>query len=166
MAIKFTKEQFIEKAKIVHGNKFEYLSKYDGLNLIKVKIKCKIHNREFWQLPINHLRYNGCRLCVLNQQENLIDNILTNKGIKFERQKSFPDCKYKLPLRFDFYLPQHNICIEYDGIQHWKPIRGMDILIKQRIKDQIKDNYCKNNNIKLIRINSLHQIKKELNEIN
>ena len=58
-------------------------------------------------------------------------------------------------MKFDFYLPEHNICIEYDGEQHfnkyhkWDDDLNFDIRIK---RDQIKNDYCKNNNINLLRI--------------
>ena len=53
---------------------------------------------------------------------------------------------------FDFYLPQYNICIEYDGEFHYKMIMEYDEFINQKIRDTIKTVYCKENNIKLIRI--------------
>ena len=62
---------------------------------------------------------------------------------------------------FDFYLPEYNVCIEYDGIQHFEPTRfnkkmtieeANDNFIQQKFRDEIKNNYCKNNNIKLLRI--------------
>lgn len=80
---------------------------------------------------------------------------LEEKSIKFETEYRFNDCKYKLPLPFDFYLPDYNILIEYDGKQHFEIINffgGKKRLIEQNIKDNIKTEYCKNNNIKLIRI--------------
>lgn len=58
-------------------------------------------------------------------------------------------------LTFDFYLPEHNICIEYDGEQHFKPIKifGGNLYFKQiKYHDKIKTQYCKTNNIELIRI--------------
>lgn len=58
-------------------------------------------------------------------------------------------------MRFDFYLPDHNTCIEYDGIQHFKIIEyfgGRSGFMKQKHRDKIKNNYCKENNIKLLRI--------------
>ena len=56
---------------------------------------------------------------------------------------------------FDFYLPAYNLCIEFDGEQHFKSIKhfgGEKRLSIQKIKDNIKTEYCKNNNIKLLRI--------------
>jgi len=59
------------------------------------------------------------------------------------------------PFRYDFFLPEYNTCIEYDGIQHYESIEyfgGDDKLNKTKINDNIKTNYCIDNNITLIRI--------------
>ena len=58
-------------------------------------------------------------------------------------------------LRFDFYLPNYNCCIEYDGIQHFQANGGYfskDFVEDVKFRDQIKDDYCIKNNIKIIRI--------------
>jgi len=74
------------------------------------------------------------------------------------KEYKFDNCKNKNPLPFDFYLPEHNICIEFDGEQHFKSISyfGGEKGFKNTQKnDLIKTSYCKENNIKLIRINYL-----------
>ena len=56
---------------------------------------------------------------------------------------------------FDFYLPDYNACIEYDGQQHFEPIDffGGEEKFKKTIqRDEIKTNYCLVNNIRLLRI--------------
>ena len=58
-------------------------------------------------------------------------------------------------MQFDFYIPNLNLCIEYDGKQHFEPINyfgGIDSFNKQIIKDSIKNDFCHKNNIKLMRI--------------
>jgi hypothetical protein len=89
--------------------------------------------------------------------EKEVKNYLDNNDIIYESQKIFDDCfsvRY-VNLRFDFYLPDFNICIEYDGKQHFhinEYFGGEEgyKIIKQN--DDIKNNYCLKNNIKLIRI--------------
>lgn len=74
-------------------------------------------------------------------------------------------------LPFDFYLPEYNLCIEYDGEQHFKPVdfanKGREWADKQfeirRTCDEIKTEYCKKNNIKLLRIPYFKNIEEELN---
>ena len=68
-------------------------------------------------------------------------------------QKSFSDCKNINVLKFDFYLPKYNLCIEYNGIQHYQAIDyfGGEERFKQQQKlDTIKQQWCTENNIKLI----------------
>lgn len=80
---------------------------------------------------------------------------LINNEINFEQQKIFDGCKDKRKLSFDFYLPEYNICIEYDGIQHYESIEywgGHKNFNYIKKHDQIKTDFCENNNIKLIRI--------------
>lgn len=145
---------FIEKAKIIHGDKFEYdLVDYKN-NYTKVKIKCRLHG--IWeQKPSHHLYGKGCPSCNTSKGELKIQNILKNKNIKYLTQYSFVDCKYKKPLKFDLYLPDYNTCIEYDGQQHFQPILkfgGDKKLELNQLRDKIKENYCIENNINLIRV--------------
>lgn len=79
--------------------------------------------------------------------------------LSFIQQKKFLDCKDKTYLPFDFYLPDYNCCIEYDGEQHFHipKNKASTFFTKEKIDliqkhDNIKTEYCKNNNIKLIRI--------------
>ena len=71
--------------------------------------------------------------------------------------KGLVNPKTKYPLRFDFYLPQLNTCIEFDGEQHFRVVEDFEgdditLLVKRRELDKVKTNFCKSNNIKLIRI--------------
>lgn len=87
--------------------------------------------------------------------EQIIAEVLTSFGIKFTEQKRFPDCKLLKPLPFDFFIPDYNICIEYDGIQHEKPVKffgGETAYQQQQIKDSIKTKYCVDTGKKLVRI--------------
>ena len=81
--------------------------------------------------------------------------ILQKNKIKYETQKTFSGCEYKRKLKFDFYLSEYNMCIEYDGEHHFKEVKyygGSDFLQVSKNRDLIKDSYCKNNNIILVRI--------------
>lgn len=73
----------------------------------------------------------------------------------YKPQKRFKKCVNKRKLPFDFYLPKLNLCIEYDGRQHFEPVEffgGEDVFILQRIKDSIKNEYCHKYGRGLIRI--------------
>ena len=149
---KLTKEQFIEKAKLVHGNKYDYSLVVYKRNDIKVKIICSKHG-VFEQVPSGHLRGRGCPICKSSKGEQTINDYLTSHNISFETQKRFKDCKVERTLPFDFYLSTFNTCIEYDGLQHfvgWNKSKESLQFIQHN--DQIKTEYCQNHNIKLIRI--------------
>ena len=161
---KLTNEQFIEKSKIIHGNKYDY-SKVNYVNKHKeVIIICDIHG-EFNQKAKYHLLGNGCIYCNESKLEKYLRIKLDNLNIRYEKNKKFEDCKNKLCLPFDFYLIDKNILIECDGKQHYESIEffGGDNRLKyQKSNDEIKNMYCYNSNIKLIRLIS----KKQIDELN
>ena len=87
--------------------------------------------------------------------ENVIEKYLVDNNIEYIREKQFSDCKDKQVLPFDFYIPHLNLCIEYDGEQHFREVKwfGGEQGFKKRIKhDKMKTEYCKENNINLLRI--------------
>ena len=98
-----------------------------------------------------------CMSCSLKSNQSkgakLIENILQENNIKYDMEYSFDNCSYKNKLRFDFYLPDYNTCIEYDGEQHYKEKNyWRDNLKTIQLRDNIKNKYCKEHNINLIRI--------------
>lgn len=151
--------QFLSKIKKVHNNRYDYsLTNYTNCRN-EIAIICSSHGL-FKQKPYLHLQGHGCPICNGSKGEAAIESYLKSKNINFVPEYRFDDCKNKNPLPFDFYLPEQNLCIEYDGIQHFKPATfggiNMELAIKnlelQKLKDNIKTEYCKDNNIKLIRI--------------
>jgi Zn ribbon nucleic-acid-binding protein/very-short-patch-repair endonuclease len=150
-----TTEEFIEDAKLVHGEVYDYsLVNYRGSET-KVEIICKKHQKSFFQKPYKHINGNGCPICRESNAEIKIRMFLGKNNIKYLPQHKFKGCKYKKPLSYDFYLVEENLCIEYDGIQHFQPIPrfgGEKAFIENQKRDGIKTNYCKDNKIKLLRI--------------
>jgi Zn finger protein HypA/HybF involved in hydrogenase expression len=148
--IKSNTKDFIEKSMKLHLDRYDY-SLVDYKNAkTNVLIICRKHG-EFRQQPTHHLSGKGCPICKSSKGENKIFNILKLKNIKFEHHYVFNNFK----LEFDFYLPEHNICIEYDGIQHFKPVNhfgGEVAFVDQVRRDKEKDEYCLYNNIHLLRI--------------
>lgn len=87
--------------------------------------------------------------------EEKIKEYLDKNNINYIEQHRFKDCKYKNTLAFDFYLPDYNCCIEYDGRQHYyisEYFGGQNGFIDTKIRDTIKNIYCDKNNIRLVRI--------------
>ena len=118
-----SQEEFLERAKTVHGEKYDYsLAEYTGID-DKVHLVCKKCGRDFWQTAYNHLSGCGCPRCKSSVGEKKVAEYLTEHSIPFEVQKRFDTCKNKRSLPFDFYLPNHNLCVEYQGVQHFKPVK-------------------------------------------
>lgn len=111
-----------------------------------------------------------CPICNKNisHGELVVIDWLNMNHIAYEQQKMFNGCQNKNLLKFDFYIHNFNCCIEVDGEQHYIPVRfgGMDIdranreFESAKIRDSIKDEYCKKHNINLIRISYI-QIKND-----
>lgn len=120
------------------------------------------------QLSYQKIRSCGC---VKSKGESLIAQLLSEYKISFKKEVSFSD--FYTPkgrrYRFDFGLYEDNylIClIEYDGKQHYYESGfGCDSLEERQIKDKIKNDYCKYNNIRLYRIKYDEDIVIELNKI-
>ena len=164
-SLKLTTEDFIEKANQIHGYKYDYsLVNYNG-NKLKVEIICPEHGN-FTQRANSHLNGQGCPICKESKGEKSIRYYLLNKGINFSREKKFKNCINEKLLPFDFYLPDYNICIEYDGKQHFEPVErfgGINGFKKIKENDSIKNIFCENNSIDLIRISYKENIYDILN---
>lgn len=171
---KTTKNIFIQRAKKIHKNLYDYsLVDYKGVDN-PVKIICQEHG-EFEQTPYKHTtRKQGCPICNSSKGEKYIAFLLDFFNIKYEREKTFDDlfgCNNGL-LRFDFFLSEYNICIEYDGEQHFR-LNGLlneDQFDYLKTHDDLKNKYCKDNNIKIFRIsykkfNSLENLALNVDEI-
>ena len=144
-----------EKYKIIlseiHFNKYDY-SKfiYTGYKKKSIII-CPIH-KEFEQSVETHLKH-GCGKCNESRGEKEIRLFLERNFIEYEREKKFDNCKNKRKLPFDFYLNDYNICVEFDGSHHYGISKNFKINFEHiKLKDEIKTKFCKDNNIKLIRI--------------
>lgn len=113
--------------------------------------KNTIYDIEFYAYPTNVIQgYSLGRK--ISYGEHVIKTWLERRDVAFEYQIIFPNLKKRA---FDFYIPSKNIAIEYDGEQHFRPVKhfgGVDKYKRQVKSDKIKTNYCSENNIKLIRI--------------
>lgn len=95
--------------------------------------------------------------CIHSRGENKIIDLLKNNDIIYIKEKTFDTCIYpetKTKLRFDFYLPDYNIVIEYNGEQHYQTNEHgwntKEALEKTQCRDEYKKQWCKENNIPLI----------------
>lgn len=107
------------------------------------------------QLTTRHTSSCGCLLSYYNMYTS---NFLTEHSICFQPEYTvYVDEKY---YRFDFFLPDYNSFIEYDGEQHFSPVRfhtqtdeeSLETFYTTQLHDKIKNMYCEENNINLLRI--------------
>jgi hypothetical protein len=145
--------------------KRDYIPLFDDRknSLELLSYKCKKHLNFISYISLNSLKSGeGCPYCSLEQTQSKsckkIEDYFINNNIIYSREYRFKDCKYRYRLPFDFAIFNNNellYLIEYDGKQHFEPVSCFGDeeefkLIKKR--DQIKNNYCILNNIKLYRI--------------
>ena len=131
-------------------NEFDYINA--NTNNLKILCGCKKHI--FTTTYSNYRTQNRCSFCTkaISNMEKAIYDFMLSMNIQFEFQKKFDDCKDSRLLPFDFYIPMYNLIIEFDGEHHFFPIYGDDSLRRTKLHDRIKDEYCKNKNINILRI--------------
>lgn len=138
-----TTEDFINKAKTVHGDLYDYSQSFYDNAKTKIKIICKKHGC-FLQLPHNHLKGTGCPTCKSSKGELAIAKILNKHNIPYVQEYIIPNQRYAF--RYDFYLPNYNLFIEYHGLQHYKPIEffgGREAFLELKIRDDMKKTLAK-----------------------
>lgn len=126
-----------------------------------IRVKCNICKHEWVTSGVNLTQGHRCPNCNKSKFEIEVQTILEKHDINYKSQHWFSDCRDILPLPFDFYLIDKNILIEVDGEGHYMPIRRTSTMTDEealhqleivKYHDDIKTNYCNNNNIYLIRI--------------
>lgn len=157
-------EQYVQEVKEVNPDVI-VLGNYVNAHT-PILHKCLIDGYEWSVIPDSILHGFGCPQCCESSGERSIRQLLQSNNVLYEYQKVFSDCRDVQPLPFDFYLPDYNVCIEYDGRQHYEPIErfgGQNGFEYIKNHDEIKTNFCKNNNIPLLRIPYYANIHEELN---
>lgn len=152
-----SREKFIDDLRRVNDKlvvKGEYVNTHTPIS-----VRCIVHNITFLHCPCNLLNKTAaCPVCSKAnwKTEKLVGDILQELGVTAYSQYTFPECRGKRRhLPFDYYIPEHNTVIEYDGEQHYYPIEyfgGDDGFERRKEYDKIKDDYCHDNDIRLIRI--------------
>ena len=146
-----SQEEAEEKVKNINSN-FRLLDEYKGVKE-RYHIQC-IKCGYIWESNINTCSF--CPHCEnYYKGEHTLETIFIDNNIKYEFQKRFENCKDQRCLPFDFYLPDHDICIEYQGLEHYQSndyFGGEEAFVIRQKHDQIKRDYCKDNGITLIEI--------------
>jgi len=167
---KLTFSRFVEKFKKIHDKLIlnfdeKWWNKNYKNTYMKVSVICPKHGE--FKSKINSLLSGvGCPKCNESRGERKIRQYLEKNNINYIYQCPIKIKNRKKPLYFDFYLPEHKIAIEFDGIFHYKDHYKQSLEI-QKERDKLKNQYCQENNIKLIRIpyweyNNIENILEEL----
>lgn len=159
-----THEQYIKEVNKINPD-IEIVGCYIDIKT-PILHKCKIDGYVWNVVPHSILCGYGCPQCNESSGERQVRQWLTSHNIDYEYHKTYSDCRDVLPLSYDFYLPKYNLCIEYQGEQHYKPISifgGEEKFKLQQKHDNIKREYCKNNDIGLLEIPYYESVEETLN---
>ena len=147
---------FRKEVKELTDSTYSVLDDYKGIRspLNFKHIEC---GKTFETTPTSFLHQETrCPYCYfISKGELEVKMVLEKLNIEYIQQKTFYDLKIINHLRFDFYIPKTTTCIEFDGSQHfevkehWGGIKEFKAIQK---RDSMKNEYCKNNGIKLIRV--------------
>lgn len=148
--IEYVKE-YIES---INGNKLLNPEDYEGVYVRNLNIRCscgKVYTTSFGNYKYANVTTCLSCSCKMSNGEKRIKDFLEFNKVNFVQEKRFEDCRDVKPLPFDFYLPELNLIIEYDGEQHFGKVYNRDYETTKK-HDEIKNQYCKDNNIYLLRI--------------
>ena len=156
-SITFTTQDFIAKSRNIHGDKYDYSQVEYKNKKHKVCIICPEHG-EFWQEAGHHMYGCGCPKCNSSKGEIIIEKYLKSAGIKYERQYPIAidsNINQTGKAYIDFFIPQYNLFIEYNGRQHYMPVEhfgGKLQFSRQQLRDEYVRQYCLENNIALLEL--------------
>jgi uncharacterized protein with PIN domain len=142
------------------GDEYEVLSKEYINNKTPILFHHTLCNHDFKMTSKDFLKNNGnrCPKCKRSKGELEIEKYLKKYNLSFETNVRNTGCKNKRNLEFDFKIIKDNLIyfIEFDGKFHYEPFKNnekeINHLNNQKINDKIKDEFCRKNNFKLIRI--------------
>ena len=161
-----SKKDLLKRFKKVYPNDlfdyshFIYNCDYKGIEK-PITVKCnKPGHVEFEVTPYAHLKGQGCPKCASTKGELKIQNLLESQNIEFIKEKKFETLIKNTYLRFDFYIEKFNLLIEYDGQQHFSPVKfggiseekAIHLFHKAQERDIMKNKFVAKNNINLLRI--------------
>lgn len=149
-----TTEEFKEEIKKIVGSEYKVLSGYRSAKE-DIRLKHVVCDHIYEASPDNFLRGKRCPNCFYSKGEEKVRRFLDDNGISYTTEHTFDDCVNRKKLRFDFAIYKDgelSKLIEYDGIQHFKPTFGEKPFEDTKRNDRIKNRYCLENEIPLLRI--------------
>lgn len=145
------------KKKLIYKRKKNSYEDIDDIN----KLQEFINNNNIHSRKELHYCFSGLYVKFANQLdkvsfiknnfslgENCLINLFNKNNIKYITQKTYPDLKNTLPLRYDFYLPEYNILIEHHGEGHFR--KGKYYSEELLINDKHKYEYANDHNIPIL----------------
>lgn len=153
-------EEIEKRIKDIYGDEYDLVSIDNYQNFKKGTITVRHNTCGNTYSTLLHtmiVKNRRCKICERNESLGVkkLSGWLNSQEIEYIREYTFEDCKHLKKLPFDVYIPSLNLCIEYDGQQHFKPVRkfgGEEGFKVAKLRDGIKNGYCKDNNINLLRI--------------
>lgn len=151
-----THSKFVKEVYGLVGNEYSVLGEY-----VKAKTKVLIKHgkcgNEYLVTPSDFKDGKRCPKCRQSKGERSISDVLDSLYIDYKEQYKFDECRNIRPLPFDFAVFDGDgklmFLIEYDGEQHFKDVKYFKYTLDEiKNRDAIKDKYCEDNNIKLVRI--------------
>lgn len=167
---RLTKQEYEKRVDEIHGDKYDIIGNYVNMHeKIKVRHRCEY---EFYVRSGHLIENEVCPKCRLSKGEVNIQRALDKSRYEYEIQKKFNDLKNIKKLSYDFYLPEYEILIEYQGEHHFYPIKhfGGEEKYKIQVKnDCMKREYAEANGYHLIEIpytiKKYEDIKREIEKI-
>ena len=151
---RLTPEDFLKRVKEIHRDFYTYPKTVYVNTYTPITITCPTHG-DFEQTPKNHLVGKGCLRCKESKGERAVCSLLDKYGINYQREYSFAQSLY----RYDFFLPDQNILIEYHGKQHYQAVEwfnGEEGLKETKIRDACKVKLAQDEGVPLIILNYQH----------
>jgi very-short-patch-repair endonuclease len=160
--------RIIDRCNILNHTFLGFSNNKNSIENTKSLINLRCSNNHDFSIRYDNYIYgkNSCSICNESKGEVIIADFLRRNNIKYTPQKRFNDCRFKKPLPFDFYLDDLKICIEFDGIHHFRDtkFKGKKTNLEYiKNNDAIKTNYCIVSGIKLLRIKYDENITEKLN---
>lgn len=143
--------EFLSRARERHGDLYEYHEESYSSIKRKTMITCRSHG-DWWADASSHVSGKGCPNCNRSRGELSIKRWLTENGVEFKEEAMFDGLGL---MKFDFYLPRHNLLIEFDGKQHFKAMKrfgGQEGFESLRVRDEKKNRWAWENGYMLMRI--------------
>lgn len=171
---RLTQNDAISRVEEHLGPDYKLMSKYTGIfDPLKV---LHTHCGHYFKVRLSDVVWkdSGCPYCKEPKGEKNILNFLDSHNIRYECQKRFSELKDKNTLSYDFYLPDKNILIEFQGIQHFVPktfggiskSKAIENFELQKKHDKLKKDYADSNGFVLLtpsyKIDSIEEINKFL----